>query len=124
MRAWHKSEMNLTYVVDDIRNLPYGPEFDIVVSVGLIEHFPDAYKPVAIDWHRKFLKPGGYAILTSPRLQWKLRLFYHVMAESMNYRYRELMTVAQMGLYIYENGFDILRHGTIKAHNGITARVR
>jgi hypothetical protein len=42
----------------------------------------------------------------------------------MNYTYRELMTVQQMGLYVYENGFDILRHGIIKAHNGIVARPR
>jgi hypothetical protein len=123
-RAWHKSEMNLTYIVEDIRNLPFGREFDIVISVGLIEHFPDEYKPEALDWHRRFLRPGGYAILTTPRLQWKSRLFYHVMAEAMNYTYRELMTVQQMGLYLYENGFEILRHGYIKAHNGIVARPR
>jgi hypothetical protein len=123
-RIWYKDEMNISFVTDDIRNLPYGREFDIVVSVGLIEHFPDAYKPEAIDFHRRFLKPGGYAILTTPRLQLKSRLFYHVLADWMNYTYRELMTVAQMGLYLYENGFEILRHGTIKAHNGIIAKVR
>lgn len=123
-RAWHKSEMNITYIVDDIRNLPFGREFDIVISVGLLEHFPDEYKPECLDWHRRFLKPGGYAIVTTPRLSWKSRLFYHVMAEAMNYTYRELMTVQQMGLYLYENGFDILRHGYIKAHNGIIARPR
>jgi hypothetical protein len=123
-RVWYKEEMNIDFLVDDIRNLPFGQEFDVVVSVGLIEHFPDEHKPEAIAFHRQFLKPGGYAILTTPRLQWKSRLFYHVMAEAMNYTYRELMTVAQMGLYVYENGFDILRHGTIKAHNGIIARPR
>jgi hypothetical protein len=123
-RVWYKDQMNTDFMVDDIRNLPFGQEFDIVLSVGLIEHFPDEYKPEAIDFHRRFLKPGGYAILTTPRLQWKSRLFYHVMAEAMNYTYRELMTVQQMGLYLYENGFEILRHGIIKAHNGIVARPR
>ncbi|MDQ0189145.1 class I SAM-dependent methyltransferase [Alicyclobacillus cycloheptanicus] len=123
-KVWYREQMNISFLVDDIRNLDFGPEFDIVVSVGLIEHFPEEYKPEAIDWHRKFLKPGGYAILTTPRLQWRSRLFYHVLAEWMNYTYRELMTVQQMGLYLYENGFDILRHGTIKAHNGIIAKVR
>jgi hypothetical protein len=123
-KVWYKDEMNLSFLVEDIRNLPFGQEFDIVISVGLIEHFPDEYKPEALDFHRRFLKPGGYAILTTPRLQWKSRLFYHVMAEAMNYTYRELMTVQQMGLYVYENGFEILRHGIIKAHNGIVARPR
>lgn len=123
-RVWYKDQMNLSFLVEDIHNLPFGREFDAVLSVGLLEHFPDEFKPECIDFHRRFLKPGGIAILTTPRLQWKSRLFYHVMAEAMNYTYRELMTVQQMGLYLYENGFEILRHGIIKAHNGIVARPR
>lgn len=121
---WYKDQMNIEYVIDDIRNLSYGKEFDIVLSVGLIEHFPDEFKPEAMEWHRKFLKPGGYAILTTPRNQWKSRLYYNVMADVMNHTYRELMDVRQMGLYVYENGFEILRHGIIKVHNGIVARPR
>ncbi|WP_409303396.1 class I SAM-dependent methyltransferase [Peribacillus sp. SCS-155] len=74
-KVWHKNEMNIHYVVDDIRNLSFGQEFDIVLSVGLLEHFPDAFKKEAMDWHRKFLKPGGYAIMTTPRLQAKSKLF-------------------------------------------------
>ncbi|WP_373278161.1 class I SAM-dependent methyltransferase [Alicyclobacillus sendaiensis] len=123
-RPWYRREMNLAYLVADIRKLPFGREFDIVLSVGLLEHFPDEYKPECIEWHRKFLRPGGYAILTTPRLGWRTKLFYHVMAEAMNYTYRELMTVDQMGLYLYENGFNILRHGWIKTHNGIVAQPR
>ncbi|WP_083516736.1 class I SAM-dependent methyltransferase [Alicyclobacillus shizuokensis] len=122
--VWYRPEMNLSFVVSDIRDLPFGREFDIVLSVGLIEHFPDEYKPEAIEWHRQFLKPGGYAILTTPRWHWKTRMFYHVMAEAMNYTYRELMTVQQMGLYLYENGLSVVRHGVIKAHNGIIAQIR
>lgn len=121
---WYKDQMNIEYVIDDIRNLTFGREFDIVLSVGLIEHFPDEYKPEAINWHRKFLKPGGYAVLTTPRNQWRARLYYNVMADVMNHTYRELMGIRQMGLYLYENGFNILRHGIIKVHNGIVARPR
>ncbi|WP_123041465.1 class I SAM-dependent methyltransferase [Cohnella candidum] len=123
-RVWHKNQMNIHYEVDDIRNLPFGKEFDVVLSVGLLEHFPDEFKAEALDWHRKFLKPGGYAIMTTPRLQWKSKLFYTVMADVMNHTYRELMDIRQMGLYVYEGGFEILRHGYIKAHNGIVARPR
>jgi len=46
------------------------------------------------------------------------------MADVMNHTYRELMTVEQMGLYLYENGADILQHGYIKVHNGIIAKTR
>ncbi|WP_424922989.1 methyltransferase domain-containing protein [Alicyclobacillus sacchari] len=122
--AWYKGDMNLAYLVSDIRQLPFRHEFDIVISVGLLEHFPDEYKPECLEWHRKFLKPGGYAILTTPHHSWKTRLFYHIMGEAMNYTYRELMSVQQMGLYMYENGFNILRHGYIKTHNGVIARAR
>jgi SAM-dependent methyltransferase len=123
-RVWYKDQMKITYIVDDIRNLPYGKEFDIVLSVGLLEHFSDAVKPEVMEWHRKFLKPGGYAILTTPRDQFQSRVYYKIMEDVMNHTYRELMNIRQMGLYVYENGFDILRHGFIKVHNGIIARPR
>jgi hypothetical protein len=95
-----------------------------VVSIGLIEHFPDQYKPLALDMHRRFLKPGGYAIMTTPRLQTQSKIFYTVFADLMNFAYRELMDVTHLGLYAHENGFEILRHGRIKAHNGIITRLR
>ncbi|AVF28371.1 Methyltransferase domain protein [Paenibacillus larvae subsp. larvae] len=120
-KVWYKNEMNLYYLVEDIRDLSFGKEFDLIISVGLLEHFPDEYKPEVMDWHRKFLKPGGYAILTTPRNQPRSRIFYRVMEDVMNHTYRELMDIRQMGLYVYENGFDILRHGFIKVHNGIVA---
>lgn len=123
-KVFRRTDFDIEYVVEDIRNLNYGKVFDIVVSIGLIEHFPDDYKPLAIDFHRRFLKPGGYAIFTTPRVQFLSKVFYTVMGEIMNFGYRELMNTEQLGLYVYENGFDILRAGTIKAHNGIIAKVR
>ena len=123
-KIWRKEDMNIEFVVEDIRNLKFGKEFDIVVSIGLIEHFPDQYKPEAFEFHRRFLKPNGYAILTTPRNQLRSRAFYTIMSDYMNYGYRELMDIRQMGLYAYENGFDILRAGFIKAHNGLLCRAR
>jgi hypothetical protein len=123
-KVWYRDQMNIDYEVEDIRNLRYGKEFDIVVSIGLIEHFPDEYKPLAFDMHRQFLKPGGVAIITTPRLQMQSKLFYTIFADIMNFAYRELMDVKHLGLYAYENGFDILRHGRIKAHNGLIVKPR
>jgi len=65
-KTYHREDFRVDFVVEDIRNLNYGPEFDIVLSVGLLEHFPDSLKPMVVEWHRKFVKPGGYAILTTP----------------------------------------------------------
>ena len=123
-KVYYKEDMNIDFVVEDIRNLKYGKEFDIVVSIGLIEHFPDEYKHEAFDMHRRFLKPGGYAILTTPRNQLRSKAFYTVMSDYMNYGYRELMDIYQMGLYAWEHGFEILRAGYIKAHNGLICKVR
>jgi SAM-dependent methyltransferase len=123
-KVWYRDQMNIDYEIEDIRNLKYGKEFDIVVSIGLVEHFPDEYKPLAFDFHRRFLKPGGHVIITTPRLQTQSKLFYTLFADIMNFAYRELMDITQLGLYTYENGFEILRHGRIRAHNGLIARPR
>lgn len=123
-RVWYREEMQIDYEVADIRDLRYGAEFDIVLSVGLIEHFPDEHKPWALEMHRRFLRPGGYAILTTPRNQVRSRAFYNLMSDIMNFGYRELMDIRQMGRYVWESGFDILRAGVIKAHNGIIAQAR
>lgn len=123
-KVYYREDFDITFEVKDIRELDYAAEFDIVLSVGLIEHFPDEHKPHSIEMHRRFLKPGGYAIVTTPRNQLRSRLYYRVMGELVNFGYRELMTAEQMGLYMYENGFDILRNGVIKAHNGLIAKTR
>ncbi|WP_035273872.1 class I SAM-dependent methyltransferase, partial [Actinoalloteichus caeruleus] len=123
-RVWHRDQMDLSYLVSDIRDLDFGPEFDVVVSIGLVEHFPDEHKPEAFDWHRRFLRPGGYAILTTPRVALRTRMFYRLFGDLMNFSYRELQTVEQLGLYAHENGFEVLRHGEIKTHNGVVCRPR
>ena len=123
-RVWYRDQMDMEFEVVDIRALTYGREFDIVVSIGLVEHFPDEHKAQAFEFHRRFLKPSGYAIMTTPRDQWRTRAWYRVMADALNYGYRELMDVRQLGLYATENGFDVLRAGVIKAHNGLICKVR
>jgi SAM-dependent methyltransferase len=118
-RIWYREDMSIDFEVADIRSLAYGKAFDIVLSVGLIEHFPDEYKPEAFELHRRFLRPGGVAIITTPRDQIRGRAFYRIMADYMNYGYRELMRVEQLGLYAHENGLNVRRAGYIKAHNGL-----
>jgi hypothetical protein len=123
-RVWYRDEMSMEFVVADIRDLDYGAEFDVVLSVGLIEHFPDEYKPLAFEFHRRFVKPGGWIVMTTPRDQLRSRAYYNIMSDRLNFGYRELMDVWQMGLYATENGLDVRRAGVIKAHNGLIARVR
>jgi SAM-dependent methyltransferase len=47
--------------------------YDIVYSVGLIEHFDQAGTARAIATHFKYLKPGGTAIITFPTPTWLYR---------------------------------------------------
>ncbi len=122
---WHvhnKKDFDIEYVVKDIHKLNYGKEFDIVMSAGLIEHYPDKYKPLVFHLHRQFLKPDGYAILTASRNYAKLRTFYHLMNDRLNFTYRELMTAPQLGLLTHQNGFRIMRCGYVKAHNIVIAK--
>jgi hypothetical protein len=123
-RVWYKEQLSIDFEVKDIRDLDYGAEFDVVLSVGLIEHFPDEYKPLCFDFHRRFVKPNGWVIMTTPRDQLRSRVYYNVMSDRLNFGYRELMDVWQMGLYATENGFDVRRAGVIKAHNGLITKVR
>ena len=123
-RVWYKDELSVDFEVKDIRDLDYGAEFDVVLSGGPIEHFPDEYKGVVFDFHRRFVKPGGWVLMTTPRNQLRSRAYYHLMSDRLNFGYRELMDVWQMGLYAHENGLDIRRAGVIKAHNGLVAKVR
>jgi hypothetical protein len=47
--------------------------YDIVFSVGLIEHFDPAGTAWAIATHFKYLRPGGTAIITFPTPTWLYR---------------------------------------------------
>lgn len=49
----------------DIRKIPYPPNnFDLIVSIGTVEHFPDSLK--ALKEMKRVLKPGGVAMISVP----------------------------------------------------------
>ena len=106
-RVGYRDEMPTHFEVADIRDLTYGKEFDVVVSIGLLEHVPDSHKAECLEMHRRFLKPRGTTVMTTPRNQFNSHVFYHLMADLVNHGYRELVDVRQMGLYGHDNGFDI-----------------
>lgn len=48
-----------TFISGDANNLPFAEErFDIVASIGLLEHFEDVARPIREQW--RVLKPGGW----------------------------------------------------------------
>ncbi len=55
------------------------PKFDLVFSGGFVEHFSDLQ--LTIDIHTKFLKRGGYLIITVPNFRSK---FYRTLQKFLN----------------------------------------
>ena len=70
---------NLTLIHGDIFNMPFEPDaFDIVISLGVLEHFEDpVLQQKAIYEHIRVLKKGGYFLVTVPYLS-ILRLLFHI----------------------------------------------
>jgi 2-polyprenyl-3-methyl-5-hydroxy-6-metoxy-1,4-benzoquinol methylase len=66
------------YQGDMFSNIVPEQAFDVVVSIGLIEHFTET-EPV-IRRHLEFVKPGGYLALNVPNMAGKLNLFLLRMA--------------------------------------------
>ncbi len=123
-KIYNKADFNIDYIVEDINDLNIRGKFDVVMSAGLLDHFPNMEKPGVFEWYRYYLKPGGYGIVTTPRLQGKSRLFFFTMKEITTFGYRELMSARQLGLYAYDNGFVVQRCAAIKAHNGVVLQLR
>ena len=76
------------FSVSDIRALPFAADaFDLIYSMGTIEHFPDY--PVAVAEMFRVLKPGGRAIIGVPnKLDPFLRpLMVHVLNRVNRYAY-------------------------------------
>jgi ubiquinone/menaquinone biosynthesis C-methylase UbiE len=53
--------------VADARHLPFEANtFDLTYSLGVVEHFPETLQ--AIQEHARVTRPGGYVLVTTPRL--------------------------------------------------------
>lgn len=76
------------YIRSDIFDLQLENEYDIVCSFGVIEHFPD--KQAILEAHKRFVKPGGYALVIIPLDTPLTRAFYEINFE-LNQGYRELL---------------------------------
>ena len=98
------------------------PRFDVGIDWGLIEHFPDPGKANLIAHFRKFLKPNGLQISSSPRDRLAVRLFYRAFADELNTGYRELMTLPELAERIEAAGGVIEHRVTLPAHNIVAYR--
>lgn len=96
--------------------------FDVGIDWGLIEHFDDQGKRNLIAHFRKFLKPGGIQISSTPRDRLAVRLFYRAFADELNVGYRELMTLDELTDGIKGAGGIVEHKSTLPAHNIVAYR--
>jgi len=77
--AQNYSSENLTLVVGDIFNMPFPDNsFDIVISLGVLEHFEHKHTLVkAIVEHKRIMKEDGIFIITVPHIS-LIRFLFHL----------------------------------------------
>lgn len=91
----------VTKVRADTRRLPFKSDtFDVVYSLGVVEHFPETAQAIAE--HVRVLKPGGRMFVTTPHLSlatvFKVYQFYR----SGQYRYNSFEAVRGRNLMLGE----------------------
>jgi hypothetical protein len=64
---------NVYLYEQDVMNLELEQRFDLVFSVGLIEHFDVAGTQKVIEAHFQLAKPGGIVLMTFPTPTWLYR---------------------------------------------------
>jgi SAM-dependent methyltransferase len=80
------------------------PTFDVVYSLGLIEHFSDRL-PV-VERHVRLVRPGGYLVLGVPNFRGLTGWFMRVLAPS-TYATHEIAAMDLDGWRAFEEAFDL-----------------
>lgn len=75
--AGFKKEDVIDFTLGDAKNLPYKDEtFDVVFSMGLIEHFLKEEKYQILKEQSRVLKNGGFLVCQAPLLSFSLNFLY------------------------------------------------
>jgi 2-polyprenyl-3-methyl-5-hydroxy-6-metoxy-1,4-benzoquinol methylase len=82
-------------------------QYDLVYSIGLIEHFPD--KSDIVHAHVRLVRPGGLLLLYVPVDTPTSRLLTGMAAEWEKFGYRELMTPDELAEACTPHPVDVVR---------------
>lgn len=97
--------------VDVSQGVPYDEQFDICVSVEVLEHIFDPYH--FLDQINKSLKPGGLAILTTPNFGYYLWQWRYLRGESpsqiQNPLHIRFFTATYLSDLVLCQGFKVLK---------------
>jgi 2-polyprenyl-3-methyl-5-hydroxy-6-metoxy-1,4-benzoquinol methylase len=107
-------------VITFARDAGTADRYDLVYSIGLIEHFPD--KADIIGAHVRLVKPGGLMLLYVPIDTAANRLLTGLAAEWENFGYRELMTSEELCHVCTRPDLDVVRVETVGFFGAVWAR--
>lgn len=113
----------MQYVKQDFFDVQMDGAFDVGIDWGVIEHYPDDRKQAVLQNFKRFLKPGGLEVTSTPRNALAVRLFYRAFRDELNFGYRELMSIGELRAHLERAGFRAERQVSLPAHNIIGARV-
>jgi len=110
-----KDDTGIDFKVGDCRKMPYPDNsFDIVFSLGLLEHFNKKEKALLLNEQYRVLKGGGFLICSVPLLSFSLNFLY----VKLNYDFRKgfkhfITTKKEIKGYFEKAGIEIIFLETI-----------
>ena len=110
-----KKDDIISFASADALNLPYDSQsFDLVFSLGLVEHFRKGDKLRILKEQCRVLKKKGYLICQTPKLDLSLNYLYMKIAYDLRQGTRHFITTpGELSRYIKELGLEIIFNSPI-----------
>ena len=86
-KYFSKKAVNVQFINKDIRKLDIKEEYDLALSVGLIEHFYGSDLKLIFNKHINAVKKSGYVIVFTPR------------ASSLYFTYKKILTMLRLWMW-------------------------
>lgn len=101
------------FYVEDFMHFNVEEKFDLVYSLGLVEHF-DNYEGV-IKKHAQFVADQGYLIITTPNFEGFFQKLIHKFLDSENYKRHNIkaMNPKKWAKILKKQGFEIIYSGHV-----------
>lgn len=113
----------IEYVQADFFDWCEPQAFDVGIDWGLLEHYPGARKAAVMARFQACLRDGGHQITAVPRNSFPTRSFYATFSDELNFGYRELASMAELGAMLEDGGFEVVRRVTTSTTCIALARV-
>lgn len=117
----------------DARQLPFPDHtFDVVFSLGVVEHFSQT--AIAVREHARVARPGGYVVITTPRLSAVTLQRWYRYVRNRGYRVGSFETVlgrnlreTEISRHLRAAGLDVIRVascGSVESNQQLVRRAK